>query len=72
MRIDPCAFCGAYIDIASDHLTGCTRNEVVGETVGVDLADMTATGNTYVRLQLLADGTIRWAPIYDQFPGGTE
>lgn len=46
--------------------------EVVGEMLGVDIARMEATGDTYVRLQLLADGTIRWVPIYDQFPGGTE
>lgn len=46
--------------------------EVVGEMLGVDIARMEATGDTYVRFQLLADGTIRWTPIYDQFPGGTE
>lgn len=45
---------------------------VVGRMVGVDLANMEATGNTYVYLELLADGTVRWVPIYDQFPGGTE
>lgn len=27
MRIDRCKGCGEYIDIASDHAPGCTRNQ---------------------------------------------
>lgn len=71
MRIDPCAYCGHLIDIASDHDVNCRSRKpdspIIGRAIyaGVLFADRPDWPTT-CKLLFHEDGTITWQKLWNQ------